>query len=158
MSELSWAKKHWQTILHNYRRAPYFDNYKDIFESLYLECNETMLSQINYKFIKTINKILGISTKMLWSSDFTLSDGQTKRLVGICKQTSATHYLSGPAAKSYLKEKLFTQEGITVQWMNYNDYPPYPQLHGANEHGVTILDLLFNTGPHAPKYMKSFTG
>jgi len=26
-------------------------------------------------------------------------------------------------------------------------YPEYPQLHGDFEHAVTILDLLFNTGP-----------
>jgi hypothetical protein len=32
--------------------------------------------------------------------------------------------------------------------MSY-DYPPYPQLHGAFEGGVSVLDLLFNVGPDA---------
>ena len=40
--------------------------------------------------------------------------------------------------------------------MDYYGYPEYPQLHPPFEHAVTILDLLFNTGPDAPRYMKSF--
>ena len=38
--------------------------------------------------------------------------------------------------------------------MDYSGYPEYPQLFGEFEHGVTILDLLFNTGPDAVRYMK----
>jgi hypothetical protein len=40
--------------------------------------------------------------------------------------------------------------------MDYSGYPDYPQLNGAFEHGVSILDLLFNVGADAPRYMKSF--
>ena len=35
--------------------------------------------------------------------------------------------------------------------MNYDGYPEYPQLHGGFEHAVSVLDLLFNTGPDAPQ-------
>ena len=41
--------------------------------------------------------------------------------------------------------------------MDYSGYPEYPQLHGPFEHGVSIVDLLFNTGPDAHLYMKSFS-
>jgi hypothetical protein len=37
--------------------------------------------------------------------------------------------------------------------MDYQGYPEYPQLHGGFEHAVTALDLLFNTGPDAPRYL-----
>jgi hypothetical protein len=40
--------------------------------------------------------------------------------------------------------------------MNYSGYPVYDQLYGEFEHGVTILDLIFNEGSKATKYMKSF--
>ena len=42
----------------NYSKAKYFKDYKDIFEELYLTCDEEYLSEINYKFITTINEIL----------------------------------------------------------------------------------------------------
>jgi hypothetical protein len=48
---------------------------------------------------------------------------------------------------------MFEAAGIRTEWMSYEGYPEYPQLHGAFEHGVTALDLLFNTGPDAPRYL-----
>ena len=42
--------------------------------------------------------------------------------------------------------------------MDYSGYPEYPQLHPPFEHAVTVLDLIFNTGPDAPRYMKLGAG
>lgn len=151
-----WAKKHWQSILHNYSKAKYFKNYKDIFEELYLNCNEEYLSQINYKFISTINRIFDINTKLRWSSEFNLIDGQTEKLLGICKDCNADIYLSGPAAKDYFNEDLATKENIKVEWMDYSGYDEYTQLYPPFEHRVSILDLIFNEGENAKKFMKSF--
>ena len=151
-----WAKKHWSTIQQNYSKSSYFKEYKDIFEELYLNCKEEYLSQINYKFILQINQILGIDTKIRWSNEFDLIDGQTEKLLGMCKDCNADVYLSGPAAKDYFDESLARQEKVEVEWMNYSKYPKYTQLNEPFEHGVTILDLIFNEGPNATKFMKSF--
>lgn len=156
VSDLKWNTKHWRTIQQSYSKAPYFKEYKDIFEEFYLNNTEEYLSQINFQLIKIINKILGIKTVIKWSSDFDLVEGQTEKLLGICKQAGADIYLSGPAAKDYFDEKLADQEGIQVEWMDYSGYPEYNQLHEPFEHGVTIFDLIFNEGPNATKYMKSF--
>ena len=140
----------------NYSKAPYFNEYKNIFEELYLNNEEEYLSQINYKFIVAICNILGITTKIRWSSEFNLLDDQTEKLLGICKDTNADIYLSGPAAKDYFDEELAKEENIQVEWMDYSGYPEYKQLHQPFEHGVTILDLIFNEGANATKFMKSF--
>ena len=73
---------------------------------MYLKCDEEYLSQINYKFITTINEILEIKTKLRWSSEFELVDGKTEKLLGICKDCNADIYLSGPAAKDYFNEEV----------------------------------------------------
>lgn len=156
VADLKWNSKHWRTIQQNYSKAPYFKDYKDIFENFYLNNNEEYLSQINFQLIQLINQILGIDTILKWSSDFDLVEGQTEKLLGICKQAGAAIYLSGPAAKDYFDEELASKEGIQVEWMDYSGYPEYSQLHEPFEHGVTILDLIFNEGPNATKYMKSF--
>lgn len=156
VSEKEWAKKHWQQIRQNYAKAKYFQEYKDIFEELYLACNEEYLNQINYRFIIAINEILEIKTKIRYSSEFELAEGQTEKILGICKQCRADTYLSGPAAKDYFDEKLAKQENINVEWMDYSGYAEYNQLFPPFEHGVSILDLLFNEGAHAKEYMKSF--
>lgn len=156
VADLKWSAKHWQTISQNYSKAPYFKEYENIFEEFYLNNNEEYLSQINVKLIKIINQILGIETVIKWSSDFDLVEGQTEKLLGICKQANADTYLSGPAAQDYFDEYLAEQAGIKVEWMDYSGYPEYNQPHESFEHGVTILDLIFNEGPNATKYMKSF--
>ncbi|WNL33964.1 WbqC family protein [Arcobacter cryaerophilus gv. pseudocryaerophilus] len=156
ISDKKWNIKHWRTISQNYSKAKYFKDYKDIFEELYLNCDEEYLSQINYKFITTINEILEIKTKLRWSSEFELVDGQTEKLLGICKECNADIYLTGPAAKDYFNEELAKQENIKVEWMDYSGYKEYEQLNPPFEHGVTILDLIFNEGDRAKEFMKSF--
>ena len=156
ISDKKWNIKHWRTISQNYSKSKYFKDYKDIFEELYLTCDEEYLSEINYKFITTINEILGIKTKLRLSSEFELVDGQTEKLLGICKDCNADIYLSGPAAKDYFNEDLAKQENIKVEWMDYSGYKEYEQLNPPFEHGVTILDLIFNKGDRAKEFMKSF--
>ena len=155
IADKNWAVKHWQQIKQNYAKAKNFKKYKDIFEELYLNCKEEYLSEINHKFIITINQILGIKTKIRFSSEFEIYGNQTKKLINICKQCNATVYISGPAAKSYFDEQLANKENIQVKWMNYENYKEYEQLYPPFEHGVTILDLIFNTD--AKKFVKSFT-
>ncbi|HOK39239.1 MAG TPA: WbqC family protein [Bacteroidales bacterium] len=151
-----WNKKHLKTLMTNYSKAKYYKEYKDFFEGLYLNCKEEFLSEINYKFIVAINNILGIKTKIRWSSEFELIDGKTERLLHICKQCNADVYISGPAAKNYFDEELAKKECIQVEWMDYNGYPEYNQLFPPFEHGVSIIDLIFNEGPNAKNFMKSF--
>ncbi|MDP0561670.1 MAG: WbqC family protein [Candidatus Endonucleobacter sp. (ex Gigantidas childressi)] len=155
-SEKDWRKKHWNTIKHTYSKALYFKDYKDIFEELYLNNEEEYLSKINYEFIVAICEILGIDTKIRWSSEFDLLDGQTEKLLGICKDCNADIYISGPAAKNYFDEELAGEEDIKVEWMEYSEYSEYTQLHKPFEHGVSVLDLIFNEGSNVTKFMKSF--
>ena len=156
ITDKNWNIKHWRTIIQAYSKAKYFKEYKDVFEELYVDCNEEYLSQINYKFIIAICKVLGITTKIKWSNEFNLTDGQTEKLLGICKDCNADIYLSGPAAKDYFDEDLAKKENIKVEWMDYSGYEEYQQRFEPFEHGVTILDLIFNEGSNATKFMKSF--
>lgn len=157
VANIKWGKKHWQTIRQAYSKAPYFKDYKEIFEDAYLQQEFTFLSEINFHFIKVINALLGITTKLHWSSDFQLNEERSERLLGICQQLKSDVYVSGPAAKEYLNEELFLNNNVKVEWMDYSGYPEYEQMHDPFEHGVTILDLIFNEGPNAKNFMKSFT-
>ena len=74
--------------------------------------------------------------------------------MAICRAAGADRYLSGPSAKEYFDESMFASAGIATEWMSYAGYPEYPQLHGAFEHAVTVLDLLFHTGPEARHYLR----
>jgi hypothetical protein len=156
ISDPQWNCRHWKSIIHNYAKAKLFSVYKEFFEDLYLGLNERFLSQINYHFLTAICGLLGIKTKLSWSMDYRLIEGKTERLIDLCQQVGATEYISGPTAKGYLDEELFHQAEIDLRYMNYSDYPEYNQLFPPFEHRVSILDLIFNTGPQTLNYMLSF--
>ena len=153
----SWAKTHWAALVHNYSRSAYFSLFRSRFESLFRQAAELKsLSQINRLFLDEVCSILGISTRISWSMDYRKVDGKTERLVDLCKQAGASRYLSGPSARDYIQPELFAQAGIELAFMDYSGYLEYPQLFGKFEHAVSVVDLLFNTGPNATKFMKSF--
>ena len=157
VSDQAWGKKHWASIVHSYSKAPHFPTYRDLFEQLYLQEEDKLLSRINYRFITAICGILGVATKLSWSMDYKVIGDKTERLLSLCQQAGATHYLSGPAAKAYLDEELFRDGAVTVSYMDYSGYREYSQLYPPFESKVSVLDLIFNEGPEATSYMKSFT-
>ena len=156
ISDQNWNQLHWKSILNNYVRAEYFSDYREIFEDLYLNFNEKFLSNVNYRFLVKICNLLGIKTQISWSTDYVIINGKTERLISLCKQAGATEYISGPAARDYMDEDLFQQENIKLSYIEYCNYPEYRQIHPNFEHSVSIIDLLFNEGVNAKKYMKSF--
>jgi hypothetical protein len=153
--DAAWGRLHWRTITGCYVAAPYYDHYSDRFAGLYAT-DAVLLSRVNHAFITEICDILGIRTPVTRSTDYEGSGAKTKRLVSLCIEAEAAQYLSGPSAQAYLEEERFAEVGIAVEYMDYDSYPEYAQLYPPFEHRVSVLDLLFNVGPDAPRYMKSF--
>lgn len=149
-----WRIDHWKAIQQNYRRAPYFAEVAAILEPYYLAREYQGISELNRTLIEAICGMLGIQTMLKWSWDYQLAEGKTERLVDLCRQAGATTYISGPAARDYIEPHLFSDAGIALRYFDYSGYPEYPQLWGAFEHGVSIVDLLFNCGQSARDYMK----
>lgn len=151
---VDWAAAHWKTLEQNYRRAPHFSDIAEWLKPLYIEETYTHLSRMNRRFIEAVCRYLGIQTAITHSWDYTMVDGKTERLADLCVQAGATEYISGPAAKDYVDQTIFSNLGIRLTWFDYAGYPEYPQLWGDFSHGVTVLDLLFNCGKDAPRYMR----
>jgi hypothetical protein len=159
VSETGWARRHHALLAENYRRAPHFKRYSDLFAGLYLGALDEHLSAINHRFITAICEVLGIRTRLTWSMDYGLDPAQTdknRRLVDLCRRAGATGYLSGPTARGYIDEELFAREGLALRFMDYGGYRPYEQPFPPFEHRVSIVDLLFSVGPDAREYMLSF--
>ncbi len=155
IADPGWPENHWKTIQHNYARAPYFGQYRDVFEELFLGCKEEYLSRVNFRFLTGICRVLDIQTPITWSMDYVMIEGKTERLVDLCRQAGATEYISGPSARDYIDEAQFQAAGITLGWMDYSNYPEYPQIHPPFDPAVSVIDLILNTGPAARTYMKA---
>lgn len=146
---------HWQRLLANYARARCFDTVSAWLEPLYRDTPWTHLSTVNRSLVTAICRFLGIGTRLTDSSSYTLAGDRNERLVSLCVQAGADRYVSGPAARSYLDVAAFARQSIEVDWFDYGCYPAYPQLWGPFVHEVSIVDLLFNCGADAPRFMRS---
>lgn len=159
VSDPAWRERHWATLQHSYAKAPHFEPYRDRLEALYLGSDEARLSAVNRAFLEALCDLLGISTPLSWSTDYEVDAAdRVERLLGLCQASGATRYVSGPSARGYLEEgrAAFDDAGIEVAYADYSGYPEYPQLHPPFEHAVSVIDLLVNAGPDAPRYMLSF--
>ena len=148
ISDAKWHKSHWGVIENNYRKAPHFEQYRELVRDMYAQATQERLSDINYHFISRLCAWLGIDTPLSWSMDYDVTEEDpTERLVQLCLKEGATTYISGPAARSYLDESSFAQHGIDVCFFDYGSPEPYPQLQEAFSPFVSIIDMIFMCGP-----------
>lgn len=154
IADARWAANHWQNIRRAYGRAPFFARYEEALAALFSTATDRRLSVVNHHFITGLCALLGITTRITWSMDYTLEEERTARLVGICRQAGAREYVSGPAARDYIDAGQFARAGITLSYADYGGYAEYPQLYPPFEHAVSVIDLLVHAGPDALRYMK----
>lgn len=153
-----WQRDHWRRLTASYGRAPFFADYADYLEEMYLGRRWTNLSDLNQHLITHISREwLGIPGEFDDSRHYGLTERKAARVLELLEKVGATEYVSGPAAKAYLDEAEFARRGIVLTWMSYDGYPEYDQPYPPFDHSVSILDLLFCTGPEAPHYMTTFS-
>ncbi len=149
-----WTHKHWKSLEQFYSGAPHFKRYAAFFRDVYLGMRWERLSDLNQYLIKSIaREYLGISTQFADSRDFASEGKKLDRLMELIGQLGASVYVSGPAAKTYIDPDRFAQIGVELIYKSYEGYPEYPQQYPPFEHGVSIVDMLFNIGPEAPHHI-----
>lgn len=150
----SWQARHMQTLVQNYAKCPHFAAYRGWLEHVLMECRWERLSELNHATIRHIaGSFLGIRTRFEDSRAYGAQGQKLDKMVDLVRRAGGTTYLSGPAAKDYIVPERFTEAGIALEWKDYGGYPEYPQRFPPFTHGVSVLDLLFNTGPDAPWYI-----
>jgi hypothetical protein len=147
-----WPRKHWRSIAQNYAKAPFFKQYAPMVEAFYQQ-KPKMLADFTIETTISLARTLGVEhTQFLRSSTLETGGQKTDRLIEVLQKVGATHYISGPSARDYIENDKFVSAGITLEYMNY-DYAEYPQLHPPFVADVSVIDLLFMTGPDAGKHI-----
>lgn len=143
-----WNQGHLQSIKAAYRKTPYFRQYAPLLEDFYARSPQ-FLADFTIDLTIALARALGIGhTRFLRSSSLDVSGSKTDRLIQILKLVGASDYLSGPSARDYIETDAFEAAGIGLEYIVY-DYPEYPQLYPPYDPQVSILDLMFMSGPDA---------
>ena len=150
----AWQAKHWKTLRHFYGHAPFFERYRPFLEHVYLGHRWQRLAELNQFMTRAIARdFLGISTEFADSAGIVSTGRGQERILSLLMAVGADMYISGPAGRAYLEPERFRERGIALLWKEYEGYPEYPQFFPPFDHGVSILDVLFQVGPDAPGYI-----
>lgn len=154
-NSVNWKEKHWNSLNHNYSKAPFFLEYKEKFEKIFKK-NWRFLLELNMEIIYLILKILDIETKIILESSLNITSSSTQEILDILISLKAEYYLTGSgsgSAKIILgKESLFEERGIKIIYQKFNP-KPYPQLFGNFIPDLSICDMLFNLGASETRKM-----
>jgi hypothetical protein len=127
-----WLQQHWKALQSGYSSSPFFSYYADIIQPLF-ESKETLLAKHNQDILETMLHLLGIKMSVEFTKDFE-------------KKPEVLHDLRSEFSKKKSPYLI--------------GFPSYPQVFG-HKHGfmqnLSILDLLFNTGPDSRSYLEGIT-
>ena len=149
-----WIRKHLRAIEHNYGQTRNFSEYFELLHEVYTR-GFSSLSDLDIALTRTLSKCLGIETEFVIASTIE-SESESKKddkLLQIVKHLQGEAYLSGPAAKAYLCDRLWRDAGVELVYKDYSGYPEYQQISEPFDAAVSVLDLLFMVGEKAPDYI-----
>ena len=149
----NWQKKHYKTIVSNYKKSEFYSEYEYMLEEIYLKNKWEKISELDVFSTKLISKALGLKVDWIVASSLNVSgDKDGGKVIKICKKLGCDYFINGPASKLFMDEKKFEINGIQLEYINY-EYKEYKQQFKPFSHTVSILDLIFNCGPEAMNYI-----
>ena len=146
-NEKDWPKKHYQSLFHAYKKAPYFKEHIGFFERLYQKKWYRLLD-LNLVILNYFLNVIGIDKKPILSSSLNVNNKATALIIEICEKLNANCYVTLSTSKNHIDTEAFRSRGIIVKFLHFKP-PVYPQLWGRFIPNLSVLDLLLNCGPKA---------
>jgi hypothetical protein len=143
-NDADWAKKHWRSILTNYKKAKYFNKYSDFLEDLYKK-EWNLLTELNFYILEWVLKELNIKIIIKKAKDYNFKGEKSDLVLDMCKQLKTNLYIFGKMGEDYADIDSFKDNNIKLYFQNYN-HPQYNQLYKPFLPYICILDLLMNEG------------
>ncbi|AXE34591.1 hypothetical protein DK843_09940 [Chromobacterium phragmitis] len=137
-----WRDKHLRAIATNYAKAPDFRAKFARLEPLYRMPSRN-LAEFCWTQLQFWLAELQIDTRLARSSQLSELGKKSDLVLDLCRHFDADHYLSGALGRNYLREQDFAEAGIAIDYQSFTP-APYPQLYGAFEPGLSVLDWWMN--------------
>ena len=149
-----WKKNHLKSIEINYRKSKYFTKYYPQFLKIFKK-NYVYFADFSVDVIEFLLKSFGINTPTVKSTNLQLDlkKKSTDMIIQILNKVNANEYLAGTSGKKYMDTAALKRAGIKVKYQHFK-HPIYTQLFKSPfVKDLAAIDLLFNEGPDAKKYI-----
>lgn len=152
-----WKKKFLKTIQQSYQKAPNYHSIFNIVEEI-VSLNIETISELAVYALKRICVYMEIKTEIISSSaiykntDLKAQD----RILDICKQESASHYINPVGGMELYEKSKFANENIQLNFLK-SVASPYSQFKNAFVPWLSIIDILmFNDIENISKLLKEY--
>lgn len=142
-NSMRWREKHLKAIFLNYKKALRFSECYPKLEALY-KTEYRFLSGLCWDHLLFWLKELGVQRTVVRLSQLQIESKKSDLILELCGHFGADRYISGKLGKNYLKEEDFHENGITIDYQNYQ-HPVYPQLWGDFIPCMSIVDFWMNS-------------
>jgi WbqC-like protein family len=143
-----WRSRHLKSIQANYGRAPRFEECFPKLQEL-LAIRESNLAEFCLHQLRFWLAEFRIDTRVVRSSELTISSSKSQLALDLCHQLGAHRYLSGMLGRDYLIEADFIKAGIALEYQSF-DSTVYPQLWGDFIPDLCVLDWWMNVSERTP--------
>jgi hypothetical protein len=142
-----WQKKFLKTVQQSYQKAPYFQKVFVLIEEIVNLDVQTVYELTLNALIKT-SAFMEIKTEIVPSSSIynnTKLKGP-ERILDICKQENASHYINPIGGMELYDKSKFEKEGIRLDFIK-SVSSPYIQFKNAFVPWLSVIDVLMFNSP-----------
>jgi len=140
-----WKKNFFKTIFHSYSRAPFFSETLEVVNRVF-EQDPIFISDLSIKSVVEVFNYLDIKFDFLKSSisfPNKSSIGQ-RRILDICKDVGASHYINPIGGIGLYDKKFFKESNIKLSFIS-SQFNFYQQLKNPFVPSLSIIDvMMFN--------------
>lgn len=138
-----WKRKTLTQVRQSYAKASFCASTYRHFES-WIETANVNLSSYLYRVLKDVAQILNIGTEIVPSSSIFSKNGLSgvDRVIDICIQAEATHYINAQGGKTLYESDNFQDRGIFLEFIEPKTPQLIPELVGTEN--LSILHLMMH--------------
>lgn len=153
------APKILKTLMHTYKKAPYFDEVFPMLESILLN-DEKNLAKYLGNSLETVADYLGIETRFIYESDLNVDPSlklQTDIIPVICKMFNADHFINAIGGQELYTKEGFLEKGLKLNFLQMGEIE-YKQFKGEFVPNLSIIDvMMFNTKDEIKEMLSRYT-
>lgn len=147
-----WVKKALASLRQAYSRHAHFQTLFPGLEEIFLRRPGRLL-ELNLSLLDWALNWLGLTPQLVFSSRLQTSGRGSRRLVELCQQLQASHYLAGEGARNYEDVQLYQDAGVAYRMQSFAP-PQYCDRRGRpRTPGLSVLDALMELGPQGVRQL-----
>ena len=144
-----WHQKMQRTLSLSYSKAPYYFDIEPIISEIISHAHGNLSSFLSYT-LSLISDYLNITPNIISTSRGLSSQGLSgqDRILDICKNLEATHYINLPGGKSLYNVSTFHSRGIQLCFLDTSSINPLRSGISTTQ-PLSILDTLVYNSPES---------